>query len=165
VGLFRRRRPAPAAATATAAPGGASVGLPMATVPGAHGPGGLPGIRGWAGLGYVAPSAYAGAYSGDALTQRGSSSPGVQMRNGMEGLSSGWYTPPTTQPAMAPYPWLATQRGSSAPGPQRTQGAPSGGMGPITARAMRGQITRAQVLQSGLSVTQWARQLPPTFGA
>lgn len=161
MGIFRRR------SLPASQPAGVSVAPARGAARAAHGPGGQVGIRGHAGLGYVHPSSYGGAFSGAAITQRPGLVPGVQRRCGTEQLNSGWYVPPNPADAAtaSPFPWMVTQRASYYPGAQRSGGAPRGGMGPANAQAMRTQITRAQILQSGLGVVNWARQRPPAVGA
>lgn len=162
MGIFSRRRSLPAAQRA-----GVAVDPFRSAAGGAHGPAGTVGIRGHAGLGVQHPSQYLGGVSGTALTTRPGMVPGLQRRCGTESLNAGWYCPPNPADAAtaAPFPWMATQRAGYYPGSQRSGSTVQGGMGPVNAQAMRAGITRAQILQSGLGVVQWARQRPPTVGA
>lgn len=167
MGLFRRRaRPLPAGAQV----GGVAVAPIRTAQAGAHAPGGL--VQGWApGGAYLLPPQYMGGYSGSPVTQRAAYSPGVQLLCGTEGLSSSWMAPPSptghsplTGPGRLGNAWAGTQHLGDTAGTQRIVGSPQGGIGPITARTMRANITRAQVLQSGLAAVQWAQSLSPVAG-
>lgn len=170
--LFRRLaagRPLPAGA---AVGGVAASGIRTAQA-GAHAAAGQ--VQGWAPGGYITPHQYMGTYSGTPVTQRAAYSAGVQRLCGTEGLSSSWMVPayaagpsPLTGPGgratALGNSWAGSQVLGNTAGTQRIVGSPSGGLGPITARTMRSQITRAQILQSGLSAVQWAQSLSPVAG-
>lgn len=169
MGLFGRRRTAPALpaderAVVAVAPvrtslAGGTAGLPAGPHAGTiRPPAGLPGV--------LLPNAYQGGVGGAPVSMRGGFAAGLQRRSGTESMSAGWYYPPTTGAAAAlGNPYAASQQRSGTPGAQRIGGAPNGSYGPITARAMRANITRAQITQSGLAAVQWARSLNPTSGA
>lgn len=125
-------------------------------------------VQGWAGLAVLAPHSYSGAYSGSPVSMRGGMVPGLQRQCGVEGLASGWYVPPSAAPAaVLGNAWAGSMYVGNAAsgGAQRVGGAPSGGMGPITVRTMRANVTRAQIQQSGMAAVQWARALSPVAGA
>lgn len=171
--LFRRvaaGRPLPAGA----AVGGVAVAPIRTAQAGAPAPAaaGTPGVvQGWAPGGNLTAPQYMGTYSGAPVSQRGGYSAGVQLLCGTEGLSSSWQVPayaggpsPLTGPGQLGNSWAGSQVIGNTAGTQRVVGAPSGGIGPITARTMRAQVTRAQILQSGLSAVQWAQSLSPVTG-
>lgn len=122
-------------------------------------------VQGWAGLSVQLPANYAGAYSGQPVSMRGGFGPGLQRRGGTEGLSAGWYLPPGMAGAGLGNAWSGTQRGASSPGAQLIGGAAGAGLGPANVRTMRGNITAAQIRQSGLAAVQWAQALSPVIGS
>lgn len=122
-------------------------------------------VQGWAGLGVQLPANYAGAYSGQPVSMRGGFTAGLQRQCGTEGLSAGWYLAPGVAGAGLGNAWSGTQRGSSSPGAQLVGGAPGAGLGPANVRTMRGNVTAAQIRQSGLAAVQWAQSLSPVIGS
>lgn len=129
---------------------------PVLTVPAPGQAGGL--VRGWRGMGVIPASDQVGAYTGTAVTMRGGNVAEVQRRQGVEGLSASWYVPPQLA---TPTGALNNMVNAGLIGNQRLTGGTSGGVGPITARKMRANVTAAQVRQSGLSAVQWAQSLSP----
>jgi len=149
--MFRRKR----AALPAAEPVAVTV-APTRTVGGVPGPIGY--AAGWRGLPYQSPSQQIGAFAGTQLTQRAGNVLEVQRRQGVENTSAAWMVPAGRDAFVS---WLATQQRAGYTGPQRSQGGSSGGLGPITAKAMRARVTAAQVRQSGMAAVQWAQSLSP----
>jgi hypothetical protein len=165
VSIFRRRAAAPAPEALNAGYGAGVTVAGVAPVAGAaHAPGGQQ-VRGWAGLGVQLPANYAGAYSGSPVSMRGGFTPGLQRRGGTECMSAGWYTPPTSAGTGQGNSWQGTLRGGASAGAQLVGGSPAGSLGPSNVRAMRQEITAAQIRQSGLAAVQWAQSLSPVIGS
>jgi hypothetical protein len=121
-------------------------------------PGPIGYAAGYRGLPYLHASDQIGAFAGGQLTQRAGNVLEVQRKQGVEGLSAGWMVPGARQATLS---WLADQQRAGYTGPQRSLGGTNGGLGPITAKAMRARVTAAQVRQSGTAAVDWARSLSP----
>ena len=80
---------------------------------------------------------------------------GIQRDSVVGSLRPGWTVP---GPSDVPY-WLRSQRGGYVAGVQRYGATPPHGQGPIAVRAMRRNITAAQINQSGLAAQAWAAQI------
>jgi hypothetical protein len=152
VALFRRRR---AAALPAVEPTAVAV-APIRTVTPPTGPQGL--AAGWAGMGVLHPSDQIGRFAGTQLTQVGGYVTEVQRWQGVEGTSSAWIVPPQVN---AGYGWQLSMHTGNAAEAQRLLDGNNGGLGPITARAMRANVTAQQIRQSGLAAVQWAQALSP----
>lgn len=150
--LFRRR---PRAGTADPTVVATS---PVGSVGAAAGAGPIGYTAGWAGLGTLHPSQYAGRFDGGQLTQLAGYVTEVQRRQGVEGIGTGWAVHGQLNPATG---YLLTMRAGNPADVQRIVGGNNGSLGPITANQMRAAVTAAQIRQSGLSAVQWARSLSP----
>lgn len=158
--LFRRRRPQGVhGAQFVAGPEGApaavsTTGVRTAALP--TGPGGF--TAGYRPVGVLAAHEQIGAFAGGPLTMVGGYVDEVQKRQGVESLSVGWYLPATLTSSTG---YAITMRAGNPAEVQRIVGGNNGGLGPITARQMRAQVTAAQIRQSGLAAIQWAQSLSP----
>lgn len=103
-----------------------------------------------------------GAFAGTQLTQRAGNVLEVQQRQGVEGLSSAWGVPAQLTSSTG---YLITLRAGNPAEVQRIVGGTNGGVGPITARTMRANVTAQAVRQSGLAAVQWAQALSPISGS
>jgi hypothetical protein len=101
------------------------------------------------------PSQQIGVYGDAYLNQFPAYYNQPQLHQGVEFLSSAWYTPTvSTLPTFD-----QTQQPTNIAGGQRF-GAPAGApLGPLTAKGWRSRVTQAQVAQSGASALSWAANL------
>lgn len=159
---FRRRR-TPQGVTGAqyaAGPEGAPAAVGTTTVRTAAlptGPG--PGLTaGYRGSGVISADEQIGMFAGGPLTMVAGYVDEVQKRQGVESLSAGWFLPAQLTSSTG---YAITMRAGNAAEVQRIVGGNNGGIGPITARQMRAQVTAAQIRQSGLAAIQWAQQLSP----
>lgn len=135
---------------------------PIRTAPPAtpHPGGGVGHANAGAAAGVMTPHQYNSGYAGSPLlTQRPGRVDEIQLWQGVEGMSSFLYTPPRM---LDPVGYSISQQSAYLPDVQRTQGGNRGGLGPITARKMRQNVTAQQMRQSGLSALQWAAGLSST---
>lgn len=116
---------------------------------------------GWAPMGVRPASDQIGAFAGTQLTQRAANVVELQKAQGVEGLSAGWYVPANLSSSTG---FQITMHAGNPAEVQRIVGGSTGQLGPITARAMRANVTAQAVRQSGLSAVQWAAALSPLSG-
>lgn len=153
MGILGRRRPRPPAGVEPVTVTSANV---RTTAPPVQAAGY---VTGWAPAGHgQAASEQIGAFSGSALSMRAGNVLEVQKRQGVEGLGAGWYIPARLTSSTA---YLITMRAGNAAEVQRIAGGSNGQLGPITARAMRANVTAQSIRQSGLAAVQWAQSLSP----
>jgi hypothetical protein len=96
-----------------------------------------------------------GVFGATLLTQFPSYYDQPQLHQGVEGLSSDWFTPSVSSTLT----FQQTQRPTNIAGGQRFAGKPGAPIGPLSARALAARVSAAQVRQSGLAATQWAQGL------
>lgn len=105
-----------------------------------------------------APMGQIGAFDGTLLNQFPAMLPGLQLKCGVESLSSAWSTP-YPSPRISPQ---ISQQNANLPGAQRNGQTYTGGIGPLTVAQYQANITAAQIRQSGLSAMSWAKDLQPS---
>lgn len=150
--LFRRK-------SAPVLPAGPAVAVAVAPVRTAAEPAGPHGYTaGWAGLGVIAAHEQIGRFDGTQLTMVGGYVTELQRFQGVEATSSAWIVPPQINAA---YGRQLTMHTGSASEVQRMRDGSNGGLGPISARQMRTNVTAQQIRQSGLAAVQWAQTLSP----
>lgn len=116
----------------------------------------IAGTAGWRGLPTAGPAPLQiGVFDGNLLNQFPARWDGAQLHQGVEGLSSHWYTP--TQSVVPTF--QQTQQPTNVAGGQRWGQTYTGPIGPISAQAMRARVATAQVRQSGLAAMQFAQNL------
>lgn len=151
--LFGRRKPA------ADLPAGEPVSVASALVQqvprGVH-PSGL--TAGWQGNGYLHPSQYMGVFAGGQLTMLGGATIEAQKRQGVESTSTAWYLPSNVTASLG---YAMTMRVGNPMEMQKLLDGNNGGLGPISAKQMRANVTAAQIRQSGLAAVQWAQSLSP----
>lgn len=119
-------------------------------------PGGRYGPTGWLPMPTMGPAPLQiGVYGDRLFSQFPANLPGPQLFQGVEGLNSSWQTPGTSSLPN----FQQTTYPENVPGGQRWGQSYTGGLGPISAKAMQARVVAAQVRQSGLSAMQWAQSL------
>lgn len=114
------------------------------------------GTAGWRPFGVGAqPNEQIGAFDGSLLNQFPAKWDEPQLWGGVIGLNSHWQVPTVS---VLPY-WVQTQRPTNLPSAQRDASRYTGGIGPLTARRFRANVTAAQVRQSGAQAMAWASDL------
>jgi hypothetical protein len=86
----------------------------------------------------------------------------VQLHNGVDGLKSAWYFPPSPgewAPAVQVPAIQQTQRPVNVPGAQRFGQKYGGQLGLVANQQMRLAVLRAQIRQSGTGATQLGQTL------
>lgn len=117
-------------------------------------------VTGWKampGAEFATPNNQTGAFAGQLLNQYPAYLPGVQLRQGREYGNSAWYTP--TQSYVPNGTIQLTQQHGQVPGGQRSGSRYQGGIGPVTARGYKANVTKAQAAQSGLEQLAFASNL------
>lgn len=117
---------------------------------------GIGGEAGWRAFGSGQhPSAQTGAFDGTLLNQLPANIPGVQLWNGVAGMTQGWYFPSRS---VVPS-FQQTQQMVNLAGAQRRGSMFTGPIGPVSARLYRARVTAAAVPQTSLLSQPWAQLL------